>query len=168
MDIPGKGSRDWWNACYFYASCTFAGSELWVTGEVRYLPDGRSSGEKRWHLLALSWRIWGRGREDSIFLLLLCPSNSSFSQHLILKPFLFFSDAAQSQKKKKNVFAKTPFWQIPQKTQKKQKKKKKKKHKKKGNCYFLLAAPLVGVSLLPLLGMSPCAPVFSLVRELLH
>ena len=34
MDIPGKGSRDWWSACYFYASCTFAGSELWVTGEV--------------------------------------------------------------------------------------------------------------------------------------
>lgn len=54
MDIPGKGSRDWWSACYFHASCTFAGSELWVTGEVRYLPDGRSSGEKRWHLLALS------------------------------------------------------------------------------------------------------------------
>ena len=54
MDIPGKGFRDWWTACYFYASCTFAGSELWVTGEDRYLPDGRSSGEKRWHLLALS------------------------------------------------------------------------------------------------------------------
>ena len=74
MDIPGKGSRDWWSACYFYASCTFAGSELWVTGEVRYLPDGRSSGEKRWHLLALSCGS-GLGARIAYSFFSVCPSS---------------------------------------------------------------------------------------------
>ena len=97
------------------ASCTFAGSELRVTGEVRYLPDGRSSGEKWWHLLALS--CGSGGREDSIFLLLsVCPS--SFSLHLNLNP----SFIPRTQPKPKKGRANPRFFQI-QREKKKRKKK---------------------------------------------
>ena len=38
----------------YLRAATFAGLELWIKGEVRYLPGSRSPGEKWWHLLALA------------------------------------------------------------------------------------------------------------------